>query len=92
MSTEKKVQKITLRGTEYVFIGTQEDIEGPICVRIEDYQNGQCSYAHMTETGAIKRFHETIGYRDELEWGEILEIEVPLGDFLGGLFGESWPI
>lgn len=79
---------IRFQGGEYFLIG---DLErgGPIATR-EQYENGQCSYAHLQSDGAVMRFGDSIGHRDEIE--VIGEAEANIQATLGGMIEDkSWP-
>lgn len=56
---------IKFQGNEYILAGSLES-GGPIATR-HQYQNGQCSYAHLKSNGDIMRFNKVIGHRDEIE-------------------------
>lgn len=59
------MKTIKFQGVDYLLVGDM--IDGGAIATIEQYENGRCSFAHMTPDGRIMRFHVTIGHRDEVE-------------------------
>lgn len=57
--------RVRFQNNEYILAGTLET-GGPIATK-EQYANYETSYAHLYPNGYIMRFHERIGFRDELE-------------------------
>ena len=79
---------IRFQGNEYLLIGTLEE-GGPITTK-EQFENGECSYAHLDIDGTIKRYRVVIGTRDEITL--IGECEVSFKDTALNeiLTGKSW--
>ena len=57
---------IKLNGKEYLLVGGDLERGGAIATR-EQFENFECSYAHLMESGEIKRFGEVIGHRSDIE-------------------------
>lgn len=83
-----KVQKIKFNGLGFI-LTTPDRLSGPIAT-IETYKKGECSYAHLHSDGRIMRFRNQIGIRNDIEFGEIIEIEIDPAEAFAGLLGESW--
>lgn len=62
MSFEKQIK---LFGNQYLLIGDLVN-GGPIATR-EQYENFECSFAHLQPNGDILRFREKIGTRKDIE-------------------------
>jgi len=56
--------KIKFKGKTYYLIGNLED-GGAIATK-EQYENGECSYAHLHADGLVRRFGEVIGNKDDI--------------------------
>jgi hypothetical protein len=85
--TEKVIR---FQGSEYLLIG---DLErgGPIATK-EQYENGQCSYAHLNADGTVMRFGDSIGHRDEIEVIGETECDIGIHSLIGVLTDKSWPL
>lgn len=83
-----KEKLIRFQGKEYLLIGSMED-GGPIATK-EQYENGQLSYAQLSADGAVMRFGDSIGHRDEIEVLGECEVELTGKHLLGLLTDESW--
>lgn len=83
-----RVQLIRFQGAEYLLIGSLEE-GGPIATK-EQYENGQCSYAHLRPDGNVWRLRDSIGHRDEIEViGEYeANIKVSMVEII---LDKSWP-
>lgn len=68
MAFEKQIE---LFGQQYLLLGDFES-GGPIATR-EQYENFECSFAHLQPNGDIMRFHEKIGTRCDIK---ILNVKV----------------
>ena len=67
-----KLEKIKFKGNTFLFI------DGAITTK-DDFENGRVSYAHMGDNGVIKRYGETIGTREDVEFtGEMVEVSPKL--------------
>lgn len=89
--SKDKVQKIKFQGLDFIL--TDPDDEDSPITTIGQYQNGEVSYAHLfRSTGQIMQFQQEIGKIDEIEFGDIIEIEMAASQFLAGIFGDSWPV
>ena len=85
------VQKIRFNGLDFI-LPTPEDDDSAITT-IRAYQTGQCSYAHLyRNTNRIIQLGKQIGTLEDIEFGEIVEIEIDLAEAIPGLFGDSWPL
>ncbi len=85
------VQKITFQDQEFI-LTTPDDKDSPIAT-IEQFQKGECSYAHLyRDSGRVMRFRKQIGTINDIKFGERIEIEIDLFDAIGGLCGNTWPI
>ena len=80
---------IKFKGKRYYLIG---DLESGGAIATKDqYENGECSYAHLYENGDIMRFREKIGERKDIEViSKNLDIK-PKPDAFLGLLGDTWP-
>lgn len=88
--------RIRFQGKEYLFGSDRMGEEGFIATR-EQYVNGEASYAHVNEIGAVMRFGDSIGHINE---AEVLEMDVPdplhepdtdISKHLSGVFTDpSW--
>ena len=86
---KEKVQKIRFNGLDFIL--PTYDEEDSAITTIEQYQNGECSYAHLFRaSGIIAQRHKQIGTIDDIEFGEIVEIEVDYTKFVAGMIGDSW--
>jgi hypothetical protein len=74
-------QRIRFQGKEWLLVGGEKD--GAITTD-ELYRNGQCSYAHLLETGDVKRYSEVIGTLADIEFLGEVQVEVDPLTFLGG--------
>lgn len=87
-----KVQKIRFRGLDFIL--TDPDSPNSPVATIEQFQKGECSYAHLyRDTGHIIRFHEQVGTIEDIEFGEIIEVDMDFEEFTRGICeSETWPI
>jgi len=84
-----KETRIMFQGREYLLIGTIE--KGGAIATKEQYESGECSYAHLKENGAVMRFLDTIGHRDEIKiLGDVEVNFCPDISVLKILTHESW--
>ncbi len=64
-------QKIKWNGIDYLLVGGERD--GAIATR-EQYENFDCSTAHLNQDGTISHFGNTVGSIEEIEFlGEELD-------------------
>ena len=91
-----EVQKIKFNGLDFILTSPGES-DSPIAT-IKTYQKGECPYAHLytknsngLNSGKIMRFRQQIGTIDDIEFGEIIEIEVDPTQGFAGLMGNTWP-
>lgn len=83
------VQKIRLNGLDFILIDPESDNSAITTIR--DYSTGRCGYAHLyRDTNIISRHGNQIGTLEDIEFGEIVEIEFDAGEAMVGLFGDSW--
>ena len=94
---KEEVQKIRFKGEDYILTCPDDD-DSPVAT-IEQYQKGECSYAHLykktsvkTDAGKVMRFSKRIGWADDIEYGELVEIEIDPTECLDGMAGDTWPI
>ncbi len=92
---KESVQKIQFKGRDFILTCPDDD-NSPITT-IEQYQKGECSYAHLyRKNGTIMRFRGQIGTieDEDIEFGEVevVEIEINLFEAMEGLVGDTWPI
>ena len=79
--------QITFQGKQYLLVGDLVH-GGPIATQ-EQYENGQCPYAHLYEDGVIRRLGQSIGNRTDIDI--VGETETDLGpNFLRGLLDAAW--
>ncbi len=85
-----KVQKIKFNGLDFI-LTTPNDSDSPITT-IDTYKKGECSYAHYYSAGegTIMRFGDKIGTTKDIEFGEIVEIEIDVVGAIEGIFGDTW--
>ncbi len=84
------VQKIRFNGLDFI-LTTPKDDNSPITT-IKDYQAGRCSYAHFyREANNISRYGNRIGGMEDIEFGEMVEIEIDVAEAIAGFVGDSWP-
>jgi len=79
-------QTMKFQGDDYLLIGSME--KGGAIATKEQYENGQCSYAHLMPDGAVIRFCQVIGHRDEIEVTGECEVDIRCSVF--GMLG-NWP-
>ena len=85
------VQKIKFQGKDYI-LTTPKNSDSTITT-IEAYKAGECSFAHLYRSnGNISRFGKSIGTIEDIEFGELIDIELDLATFADGLFGNTWPL
>ena len=81
--------KVRFQDQDFLLLGDLTE-GGPLATP-EQYQHGQCSYAHLFEDGQIRRFGKIIGTRADLTvLEEDVELPEPEEDFFDGILGESW--
>lgn len=80
-----KFRRIKFKENIFVLIGWED---GPIAFD-EDYEHGRPSYAHLFTDGRVMRYGQQIGTRDDIEFGEEIELHPNVDAFLG-LFGPGW--
>ncbi len=87
-----KVQKIKFNGLNFI-LPFPNDSDSPV-ISIEAYKKGECSYAHYYSEGdgVIVRFFNKIGTTKDIEFGEMIEIEVDCAEFAEGLLGNTWSV
>lgn len=85
------VQEIKFKGSDFI-LTTPDENDSPIAT-IKTYQKGECSYAHLyRNNGKIMRFRNQIGTIEDIEFGDLIEIEVNCAEAFTGLFGSTWPL
>lgn len=88
--SKEQVQKIKLNGLDFI-LTTPNDDDSPITT-IDTYKRGECGYAHLyRNANKIMRFRQQIGTIENIEFGEMIEIEIDNAEFATGLLGSSWP-
>ncbi len=81
------VQKIKFKGNDFI-LTIPEGNDSPIAT-IKQYQAGECSYAHLyRKSGRVIRFGVRIGTIEDIEFGELTEIEVDTQTATAGFFYE----
>ncbi len=89
-------RKLKFQDKEYILIGGVDDKDGAIAT-VEQYTQGQCSFAHLLPDGRIVKRKEQIGVIDDIEFGDTIEIELNnmqesisrlIDNFVGGK--EGW--
>jgi hypothetical protein len=80
---------IKFQNEEYVFTGESLE-EGGSIARLEDFENGRCSFAHLFPDGNISRFGMLIGTREDIEIIGNCDPNITEHAFEGFL-GSSWP-
>lgn len=90
---KEKVQKIRFKGLDFILTDPDDVYSSPIAT-IETYKNMECSYAQYYKEGKgrIMRFRDKIGETADIEFGEIIEIEIDMADAIAGLMGDTWPV
>ena len=85
-----KVQKIKFNGLDFI-LTHPNDSDSPIAT-MDAYKKGECSYAHYYSAGegTIMRFRDKIGTIKDIEFGEIVEIEIDSAEAIKGLSGDTW--
>ena len=81
MSFEKCIE---LFGESYLLLGDLKS-GGPIATK-EQYENFECSYAHLKPNGNIYRFNKIIGTKDDIKLS-IIEIDVEPKCSMGKVLG-----
>lgn len=64
-----KEQQIKFQGKVYLLV------EGAITPQ-KDHENGVLSYAHLFDSGDIKRFNKVIGHKDDIEFLGMVDVDV----------------
>lgn len=83
------VQKIKFKGTDYILTSPRSN-DSPIAT-ISQFQNGKCSFAHFyREENVVLHYGHKIGTSDDIEFGEIIEIEMFPAKFFAGILGDTW--
>ena len=78
------MQRIKFQGTQYILVG------GAITTE-ERYKSGTVSFAHLGDDGIIRRYHEEIGTKADLEFlGEIEDVSPTPEGIANMLSGRSW--
>lgn len=57
--------EVLFDGTAYLLIASHGEPNGPIAT-VHQYENGECSFAHLFADGAIRRHGHVVGTRDDL--------------------------
>ena len=86
--SKETVQEIRFNGMDFIIPNT--DKHGPIATK-KQYKNGECSYAHLHVDGRIFQLGRQIGTSEDIEFGDIVEIEMDYSKAFIGLFSDSWP-
>lgn len=82
---KKTVQKIRFNGLDFMLTDFDK-MSSPI-VTLADFKKGKLSYAQLyRNTGKIMQYTQQIGVIGDIEFGEIVEIEVDNTEFAQGLF------
>jgi len=89
MKEKEKQLVVIFHGNPYLLIGDLDE-GGPIVTK-DDFEHGRCSYALLCRTGEIKRFHEIIGRKEDLEVIGDCEAEAGIDALIGMLSDPSWP-
>ena len=79
------VQKIKFNGLNFILPNGK--VDSPI-VTINEYKQGNISYAHLCPDGTIIQHGSQIGTIDDIEFGEFIDIDVDTYTFIDGLL--SW--
>ena len=89
--SKETVQKIRFNGMDFI-LTTPDGPDSPIAT-VNTYKKGECSYVYYQSAGegTITRFHQKIGTTKDIEYGEIIEIEIDYKKAFAGLWGDSWP-
>lgn len=80
--------KIRFQGNDYILIGDIE--EGGAIATEAQYENGECSYAHLCTDGLIRRFRQVIGRLEDLEFVGTSENTITVAGAINTLLGK-WP-
>lgn len=81
---------IRFQDTDFVLCG---DLESGGAIATQDnYENGRCSYAHLFENGAIKRFNRVIGFVDDIKVTGDCDPNVGIHSVVGVFTDPSWPV
>lgn len=81
--------KIRFQGSEYLFVG--DLIEGGAIATQEQYENGECSSAHLFPDGRILRFRKQIGVREDIEVIEQVDVSIKPDAFYNIFVSPTWP-
>ncbi len=60
-----KNTEIVFQGNDYIIVAGDLETGGPIATE-EQYENFECSFAHLFPNGDVLRFQEKIGTRDDI--------------------------
>ncbi len=91
MKKTETVQKIKFKGLDFILIMPEDDDSA--IATIEAFQKGECSYAHFyRDKGVIIQLQNQIGTTEDIEFGEMIEIEIDDGEFMEGILGNSWSL
>jgi len=71
---------IEFQNRPFLFIGDESKTDGSIAT-VHQYRNGLSSYAYLFADGRIVRYGETIGSREEIEWGDVASVMPTLDAF-----------
>lgn len=69
-------RKLKLNGREFLLINGDNNAKEGAIATLHQYLNGECSYAALRNR-EIMRYGEQIGTIDDIEFLEIVEIEIP---------------
>ena len=75
------MRKIRWRGVEYLLTGNDE---GAITTE-ERYRAGIVSIAHLFPDGRIMQHREQVGTRDDIEFGEEVNVRLTLNEMFDGV-------
>ena len=85
-----EVREIKFNGLDFILTSPQSE-DSPIATK-EQFKTGSCSYAHLYgESERVMQFGNQIGTIDDIEFGEMVELEVDPIVALIGFLGSSWP-
>lgn len=81
-------RRVRFRGLDLILVG--DDVRDGALAFEGDYRAGRASYAHACDDGFVRRFRRILGRAEDLEIGDLCEIEMEPGALLNVLTHPTW--
>ncbi len=75
---KESFRKLKFKGKKYLLITDSLDKKDGAIATEEQYREGHASFAHLNKEGNINRYGKLIGNINDIEFGDIEEIEIDI--------------